>query len=393
MGEARGGGLHVCHAVLSLDVGGLERVVVDLAREGRGLGQRVSVLCLDRPGTLAPQVEALGARLLCVDREAGRKGDAANRLRAALRELRPDVLHTHQIGVLYHAGPTARHAGVPLVVHTEHGNHLRRQGAGYLAGLRKAALWWLAARSAARFFCVSEDIAFALGSRRVVPRAKLCVVPNGIDTSKFREPGDSAALRRGLGIPTGVPLVGTVGRLSEVKRQDVLLRGFAQARTRFPDAHLLLVGDGPERGALGALASELGLGACVHFAGYRSDPEHCLQAMDVFALTSRSEGMPLGILEAWAAGRPVVASAVGGVPALVEHGRTGLLFPPGDVDALAAALCRLLGDRRFGRGLGEAGQEEVGTRYDLHRMAEDYQRHYLALLCRKGGPAACASSR
>lgn len=372
--------LHVAHAVLSLDTGGLERIVVDLVREGRRLGQRVSVLCLERPGTLAPQAEALGARVVCLDKPPGLRLGVRPQARAVLRELRPDVLHTHQIGPLFYAGPVARGAGVRVVVHTEHTNGFRMARPGFVRSQRMAWLWWWSARHARKFFCVSADVAAEMSARRLVPGRKLEVMLNGINTEPFREPVDRAAVRQSLGIPADAPVVGTVGRLNEVKRQDVLLRSFARLRADVPSARLVLVGDGPLRGDLEALAAGLGVADAVYFAGYQPHPERFLAAMDVFALTSRLEGLPLAVLEAWAAGLPVVASAVGGVPDVVADGRTGLLFPSGDEAALTGLLAGLLADRARAAALGAAGRDEVLAKYDLRRMAADYQRHYRELL-------------
>src|SRR5262249_43335753 len=284
----------------------------------------------------------------------------------------PDVVHTHQVGALFYAGAAARTEGVRAIVHTEHGKH-------YATRRRTRWLGWWAGRYAARFCCVSEDIAAEVKAYRIVPAGKVHVVTNGIDTGRFREV-TGAPVRHALGIPQGAPVVGTIGRLAEVKRQDLLLRAFARVRHRFAGAHLLLVGDGPLIEYLRRLAVDLGLPGVVHFVGYQADPAPYLAAMDVFALTSRSEGMPLAILEAWAARVPVIASAVGGLPALIDSGRTGLLFPPGDEIALAEALAGLLADAHARSRLGEKGSDEVVARYDTSRMAGDYERHYRQLL-------------
>jgi glycosyltransferase involved in cell wall biosynthesis len=376
--------LHVAHAVLSLDTGGLERIVVDLVRHGRRCGHRVSVLCIERPGTLAPQVEALGATLVCVGKPAGVRLGTRGQVAAVLRGLRPDVLHTHQVGALFYAGRAARDLGIPVVVHTEHINNVRKAHGGYLRRLKMTWLWWWTARYARRFFCVSEDISAEMAARRIVPKHKLSVVLNGINTEPFREPVDRDALRASLGIPADALIVGSVGRLNEVKCQDLLLRAFARVRADVPAARLLLVGDGPMRTALEELAGQLGVADAVCFAGYQARPERFLGVMDVFALTSRMEGLPLAILEAWAAGLPVVASAVGGVPDLINHEQNGLLFASGDEDALTGLLGRLLRDPAGGRSLGAGGRAEVMERYDLQRMAADYERHYRALM----GPTA-----
>jgi glycosyltransferase involved in cell wall biosynthesis len=210
------------------------------------------------------------------------------------------------------------------------------------------------------------------------------VVPNGIDLDRFRDPRDTGLVRQSLGIPLDAPVIGTVGRVSEVKRQDLLIRAFRLVLSRVPDAQLLLVGDGPWMGELRELTADLGLDDRVHFAGYQPRPEPYLQAMDVFALSSRSEGMPLAVLEAWAAGLPVVATRVGGLPELIDDGRTGVLVDFGDEHALAGALCDLIADPEFSRRLGEAGRNRVESLFSLRRMADEYQRHYVELLERAG---------
>jgi len=224
-----------------------------------------------------------------------------------------------------------------------------------------------------------------------VPAWKVRVIPNGIDAAPFREDRDCGELRRSLGIPAAAPVIGTVGRLSEIKRQDLMIRAFAEAIRRVPDAHLLLVGDGPLRESLQTLADELGLSRRVHLVGYQDRPERYLQVMDIFALTSRSEGMPLAVLEAWAAARPVVASRVGGLPEMVEDGRTGILVPSGDQTALANTLIALATNPELRRQMGGAGRHEVESRFDVGTMAENYARHYRELLGRREGTAACES--
>lgn len=370
--KAGAGPFKVVHAVLTMEVGGLERIVLDLVRESRRLAQRVTVLCLERPGILAREVESLGAEVLCVHKRPGLSLAISGEVRRILSQLKPDVLHTHQIAALLYAGSAARKARVPVIVHTEHGKH-------YGARFRTRLVGRLAGRSADRFFCVSEDIANEVRRFRIAPDSKIAVVANGIDTRRFAGNTGGLKVREALGIPADAPVVGTVGRLVEVKRQDVLLRGFAQVRARITNAHLLLVGDGPLENGLRQLAADLGLSDCVHFAGYQPDPGRYLRAMDVFALTSRSEGMPLCVLEAWAAGLPVVASRVGGLPELIEEGRTGFLFESGDDRALAHQVAILFADKVRARLMGQAGRENVRDKFDVARMAEAYQCHYLRL--------------
>lgn len=368
------------HVVLSLDVGGLERNVVNQVREGAKLGQRVSIVCLERPGVLAARAEELGARVVSLDKPPGLRPSIVRRLRAEIRAARPDVLHTHQVGTLFYTGLACLLGSAPLIVHTEHGREKYDQ--------RHRTRWLgrLAGGFASRFYCLTNDMAEWIGSHRIVPRRKVRVIQNGIDVDCYRLPGDTAAVRAGLGIPAGAPVIGTVGRLNEIKRQDVLLRAFARLRTPGPEPHLLLVGDGPLRADLEKLAGELGVVGRVHFAGYQDHTPPYLHAMQLFALTSRSEGMPQALLEACVAGVPVVASRVGGIPEVIEHGRTGLLFEPGDEGALAAALESLLGSPEQCRKLAAAAHDRVESAFSVARMAAEYHRDFLELLVRKTSP-------
>jgi glycosyltransferase involved in cell wall biosynthesis len=375
--------LRVTHVVLALDTGGLERIVLDLARVGHDHGQDPSVICLERPGTLAAQVETLGTPVLCANKPPGLRYGTVNRVRELLRQLKPDVVHTHQIGALFYAGLAARREEVPVIIHTEHINNVAKSRS-LSKKIRTRLLWALAGTFADRFCCVSDDIAEAVTAHGTVPRRKVSVVLNGIDTAVFDSHGDCDSLRRSLGIPRGVPVIGTIGRLNEVKRQDLLIRAFAKIAKQDPKPQLLLVGDGPAFDALRQLAVALGLSDRVRFAGYQARPEHFLHLMDIFALTSRLEGMPLAILEAWAAGRPVIASRVGGVPKLVTAGLTGLLFDSGDEAALSEAMSLLLASPDEARRLGEAGREYVRSRFDLRVMAGAYEQHYRDLLARSG---------
>ena len=367
--------LHIVHVVLSMDVGGLERNVVNQVREAPRLNQRVEVYCLERPGALAGRVEELGGRIVCFDKPPGPRLRLIGRLRSEFRRSRPDVVHTHQAGGLFYAATAARLAGAPLIVHTEHGKH-------YAGKPSNARLGRLGGLHVKRFYCLNQDMADEAIDAKVVPKRKVRVIDNGIDLTRFREPGDPAALRASLGIPHDAPVVGTAGRLTEIKRQDVLIKAFARLKAKIPAAHLVLVGDGELRGELGELARSLGVAESVHFAGYTTSPQHYHHLFDVFALSSRAEGTPQAIIEAGAAGRPVVASKVGGIPELVEHETTGFLFPSGEDEALADALFRILSSPELARRLGEAGSRRVEARYDIRRMVDDYHRDYLEFLRR-----------
>jgi glycosyltransferase involved in cell wall biosynthesis len=366
--------LTVVHVVLSLDVGGLERNVVNQVRQGRRLNQQIIVVCLERPGLLARQVESLGGRVIAMRKPPGLRWRLFGKLKALLHELRPDVVHTHQFASLLYGGRAARLARVPLVVHTQHGNE------DFTRRRRSRWLGRVAGRYCRRFYCLTQDMARAVEASRIVAARKLRVICNGIDSDPFTRRHDTAALRLTLGIPDDAPVIGAVGRLAEVKRFDVLIRGFAKMRDLHPNAHLVIVGDGPLKSELSALATSLGIGPSVHFAGCQLETAPYFQLMDAFALTSRTEGLPQAAIEASFTGVPVVASRVGGLPELVDEGRTGLLFEAGNTAELAAALHRLLSEKALARQLAHAAFQKVQSRFEVGRMADEYHRDYLELL-------------
>lgn len=365
--------LSVAHVVLSLDVGGLERNVVNQVREGDALGQSVSVICLERRGVLADRVEELGGRVFCLNKRPGIKVSLIRKLRSIFQELRPDIIHTHQITTLFYSGLPAKSLRNTRVVHTEHGLPL----VASRAKTRWLGRW--AGLYCDLFFCLTKEMADELRKYRIVPGRKIRTIRNGIETENYRERGDPEALRRSLGIPGEAPVIGTVGRLAEIKQYDLLIRSFAQVKRHCPDAHLLLVGDGPERPALNHLVEDLGLASCVHFAGYQAKVNEYLHAMTCFALTSRSEGTPQAVLEASIAGLPVVATSVGGLPEVIENGCTGVLFSPGDGEALTQALLKIIQDRQLARRLGEAASQRVQSMYGIGRMAREYHEHFIQL--------------
>jgi len=372
--------LHVVHGVLSLNLGGLERLVVDLVREGRRRGQRTTVVCIEQRGALAPLVESLGGQVRSLDKPQGRSVKAVADAVDLLSDFGPDVVHSHQVGALWYLGQAAQALGVP-VLHTEHSDHIAHSR-GWLAKLKVRWMWRQTGQLAERFCCVSEDIARSVRRFGTVPRAKVDVVFNGIDPAVYADSAVGSEVRAACGIPPGALVIGTVGRLAEVKRQDLLLRAFASLRAlgKHANTWLLIVGDGPERSRLERLAASVGVGERTVFAGYQSQPQRFYQAMDLFALTSRHEGLPLSLLEAWAAGLPVVASAVGAIPQTMAHGVTGMLFESGHQSALAETLEGLLDSPAWMSQLARHGQREVERKYSLGRMADSYEGHYRMLV-------------
>ncbi|HQR06565.1 MAG TPA: glycosyltransferase [Gemmatales bacterium] len=365
--------LHVVHVTLSLDYGGLERVVLHLVKQAVALGQKASILCLERPGALAERAEALGVRVYCIDKQPGLRFDTIKAVRKVFDQLKPDVVHTHQIGALFYSGPAARQANVPVIVHTEHGKTIK--------GMKQKLLGWWAARYAERFYCVSADIEAALAGF-MVNKNKMEVLSNGINTAQLAEPVDTITLRRTWNIAPDAVVLGTIARLAPVKRQDLMLHAFAKVCQKVPGAVLLLVGDGDERSKLEALAAQLGVIDRVRFTGLQAEPGKFLHLMSAFLLTSESEGMPLSLLEAWAVGVPVVTFRVGGLSELVRHGETGYLADFGEVNQLADHIVRLIEHPKEAQAVANRCRDEVRHRFDVATMARAYDTRYRELFVR-----------
>ena len=322
---------------------------------------------------LADRARRLGVSLHEVPRMAeGREG--VTRLPAFIRELRrvkPSVFHAHL------TSPTACKYGllgaglarVPAVVATEHlFLHLPWTRSHRIKHRVVAA-------GVHRYIAVSYDLARHLREAFSIPQSKLQVIHNGIPVDNYLRP-PRADLRDWLaGSPPG-PIVLTTGRLDAQKGHRFLLEAAAQ----IPHARFVLAGDGPERGNLEAQARELELGDRVRFLGYRDDIPDLLASCDIFVLPSLFEGLPLSVLEAMAAGRPVVSSAIGGTDEAVVQEETGLLVPPGDAGALARALLRVLSDASLATKWGDAGRSRVREHFSAATMVEGVTGVYSELL-------------
>ncbi len=205
------------------------------------------------------------------------------------------------------------------------------------------------------------------------------VIPSGVDTDRFRPSADRIAAKARLGLDVGRPLIGTVGRLEPRKGTATLIAALATLRAGGRDASLVVVGDGPLRSELVATAARLGLASHVQMLGDRADIEDILAAVDVFVLPSRTEGMSNALLEAMAMALPVVATAVGGTPEVIAEGESGLLVPPDDPSAMAAATARLLDDRPSAARLGAAARQAVEERFGARSMVRRLEAVYAAV--------------
>lgn len=379
--------LHIASSYAPI-VGGLERNLAQLGRRLVGMGHRVTVLTRRWPGTTAHQDDG-GVTVVRVAAPGGGMGFLAGGLAwLAAHGSGFDVVQCHQLlspALLGALGKPLHRAPVLVLVVAggQYGEAATIRSRPFLTP-RLALL-----RRVDRYLTLTagnaeELAAVGLGS---VPVTQ---VPNGVDTAAFAPtpPERRPELRRELGLGTPSGLLAFVGRLDEAKNLDGLLRAWAKAASGLPDAALALVGDGPQRRELEALAAGLGLGDGVLFLGQREDVPAVLAAADGFVLASHSEGMPNALLEAMAAGLPSLVTAVGAVPEMIDHGVQGLLVPPGDEAALAEGMARLLGDASGAAAMGAAARARALERHDFNAVARTMVDIYRSEMQRRSPCAA-----
>ncbi len=366
--------LKVLHTIFSLDCGGLERLVLHLCKEGAAAGDKVAVLCLNHPGELAEELKKTGIKVISLYRKPGLMSlPDVLRLRKLIKQISPDVIHSHQMGTTLYVGTTAWSLRIPAVFHTEHGNH-------DYSSWRQRLLATIAFRTPDKIYCVSQDIANNLEKHRLVAKKRLAVQANGIPLPTDKELQPTTLTREQLGIQKEATIFGTVGRLARVKRQERLLNAVAALAKQGRKVYLIIIGDGPLRKELESHASKLEISHLVHFSGFQLDPLPYLALLDIFVLTSDSEGLPMALLEAWAARKPVVVTAVGGLPEIIEDNKNGLLLPPGEQEQLVEALASLTTDPDRRKRLGNSGHSLVSEKYSADKIARAYREEYLSLL-------------
>ena len=357
-GEGSGARVRVAHVTQGLDVGGQERLLVEMARHRNRDRFDWTVIVLGNRGPLAEALEAEGVRVLTLDTPTGLRIGLWRRLTRMFRADAYDVVHTHDDRPLIYGMPAAWWAKTRRRVHTHHHGRLAQ------FTWRQRILMRQAARFAHCFVCVSNDSARYMIDQGV-KSAKVQTIWNGIDLARFAFQGPN---------DTG-PIV-TVARLSPEKDIANLLRAVPLVAASYPEARFEIAGDGPLRGDLEQLARDLNIGDRLTFHGELRDIPALLSRARLFVLPSLSEGISLTLLEAMARGLPIVTTHVGGNPEVVEANVTGLLVPPGDPSALAGTINAVLRDPARGRVFGVAGRQRVENCFDIRKMTAQYEALY-----------------
>jgi glycosyltransferase involved in cell wall biosynthesis len=360
----------VLYVITELDVGGAEKALYELATRLSRAAWQPEVACLSGTGILGADLRERGIPVHFLHARGAWDVRALWRLRRPIRGA--DIVHSF----LYHANMAARLAavgtGVAAVVCSARVAERSRPG--------RRRLDCLTHRLVDAEVCVSAGVRDFLASGGF-PKRKLFVIPNGVDVQRFE--GRDAAFKERLGIRPDAPLITTIGRLHEQKGMAYLLRAASSVLRSHPHCHFLIVGTGPLEGELRAAARALHLADGLTFFGHCDDVPAVLKATDVFVLASLWEGMPNVILEAMAAGLPIVATRVEGTEDLIEHGETGMLVLPRDVPGLASGITRFLDEPERAQRFGAAARERVRSHFSLESMVRRHEALYADLLARR----------
>ncbi|HQX51553.1 MAG TPA: glycosyltransferase [Planctomycetaceae bacterium] len=366
----------VCHVIHALGVGGAE-VLVDQMVRLLSDEFRCVVAVLDEIGEIGERLQRDGFIVEHLHRQPGIDRGCARRLREFADREGAKILHAHQYTPFFQAMLSRGLLGRRPVVFTEHGRHFPD-----LPSRKRAVVNRLMLRSCDRLIGCGGAVRQALIDNEGLPESRIEVIYNGVDLQALGKssPNARARIRAEFGYEATDFVAVLVARLHELKDHQTALRAIDQARKSIPGLRLLLVGEGDERPPISQTIRERGLQGVVTLAGTRKDIADLLAASDIFLMSSISEGIPLTVIEAMAAHRPVVATAVGGLPELVEHGVTGFLAPPRDHAALAAGLVQLYSDCELRERMANLAARRAEEKFSLDGMLNNYRNVYHEVL-------------
>ena len=362
--------LRILHVVDSLKRGGLERVVTDLAIAQQRSGCEVHVFSIEEPGGFVDELHESGISVICGAKRRSADLGTLRRLRLAMAG--QDIVHVHNFMPNYYAAAALLGlAGGPCLVATCHdmGTRLTQRK------LRWIVRWALARTR--RVAMVGEQVRARYVSSGLVSAARAECLLNGVAPDRFRfGPHARRAARAAFGLPTDARVIGCVGRLVALKNHRIVVELLPRLLQAFPDLHAIIAGGGPLHDELLNRARDLGIASRLALAGELADVASLLPAFDVFVHPSLTEGLSIALLEAAASGLPIVATAVGGNGEIVDSGRTGLLVPVQDRDALARAIEDLLADPARRESLGTAARAWIEEHASIESMRNAYDAFY-----------------
>jgi len=364
------GSVRVMHIVLSLGVGGAEKLVYNIVRESDPAEVYSVVCCLDMIGPLGEQLIENGFNIYHQKRVNGIDFSLVSWLRKIIIREKIEVIHAHQYTPYFYAVLSSAFIRNILIIYTEHGRLYpdRRR-------LKRFVFNPLFARFTDHIISISESTKKAMITYDNFPSRKIKVVLNGVKFENIKNINISQK-RRSLGLEDKSLIVGTAARLDGIKNIPMMLRAFKIVLSQIPDTFLLIAGKGPKEEELKALSSELGISNRIVFLGLRHDLPEIYQLYDVFALSSFTEGISITLLEAMAAGIPAVVTDVGGNPEVVINSKTGYLVPLSDEHAMADRILELLRDPQKRSLMGQNAAARARKHFSFNRMLSDYLQLY-----------------
>lgn len=369
----------LAYVVNSLHPGGTEKLVVEMSLAFTAEFD-LRVLCLDEPGLWAGRLREQGIPVHGLWRQPGLDAAMPIKLARHFRQQRTRIVHAHQCTPWFYAALARLLYPVPRLLLEEHGRFFPE------VENRKRAWFnrWIVKPLTHRVVAVSEDVRERLRRYEGLQHQAIAVVYNGVAPEPLLDAATRTALRREWGFAAEDFVVGTVGRFDPIKNLPLLVNSLARAGAEAPNIRGLLVGDGSELGATRDLIERMHLTDRVRLTGFRDDARTLVQCMDLFVLSSFSEGTSMALLEAMAASVPVVVTAVGGNPEVVTRDQTGWVVPSNSVEALSAALLEAANHPGKRRTLADAGQRRFEERFAFGRMIEMYRQIYREMLAGTG---------
>jgi glycosyltransferase involved in cell wall biosynthesis len=370
-------GVRIAHLIESDGPGGAERMLASLAAELQAAGvENVVIAPAEGEGWLARELSGTGVQMELFRLDRPISPAFARWLAETLRRHRVALAHSHEFTMAVYGAWAARRAGAAHLF-TMHGRRY------YAERLQRRVATRVAAELSGSVVAVSQVMARHLSRDLWIHASRIVTIPNGARLT----PVAQSSLREELKLAAGDHLAVAVGNLYAVKGHAYLLEALALLAQRFPRLHVAIAGRGELEGPLLARARALQVADRVHLLGLRSDIGNLLAGADVFVLPSLSEGLPLALLEAMLAARPIVATAVGEIPTVLADGRAGVLVPPADAGALASGLAGVLSNPARARRLSEAAALRAAEEYTLGGMMERYVALYAKLLDQRAGKA------
>ena len=364
----------IAYVVNSLNLGGAETLVVQMSRALRD-DCDIFILCLDVPGLWAEEMRREGIPVYCMWRQPGIDLNAAFRIAAFCKRHRIDMIHAHQCTPWFYSGLSRYVYPRPRLLFEEHGRFYPEVDS------RKRVLVnrMLIQPRTHRITAVSEDVKNRLVRYEGVSADRIAVVYNGVAPPEDLSHDEKAALRRSVGVPMDAFLVGSVGRIDPIKNYEMLVDSLADIMPDRRNVWGIVVGDGPSRGSLERQIRDCSLGDRIRLPGYRSDAKKLIQCMDLFVLCSVSEGTSMALLEAMAAGVPVIVTDVGGNPEIVVRDKTGWIVPSNDRKKFAGAIAEALDNPRHAKRIGDAGKKRHRELFEFETMIAHYLDIYKGL--------------